>query len=141
MRALPVRGLQYGSLNGYTTGLALAADTYYKMHIKVVPNSDGSASITATVRTLGDTVLGTYTTTVNTTLGDYCGAYSTFDQLGGASLAYIRSVQVQASGSTGYTRPTWRPATSTPSSTTSAKRARRRRPARPSCGRMAFRSL
>ena len=84
---------QYGSLNGYTTGLALAADTYYKMHIKVVPNSDGSASITATVRTLGDTVLGTYTTTVNTTLGDYCGAYSTFDQLGGASLAYIRSVQ------------------------------------------------
>lgn len=94
---------QYGSFNGYTNGLALSANTYYKMHIKVVPNSDGSASITATVRTLGDVDIGSYETTVSTTLGDYCGAYSTFDQLGGASLAYIRSVQVQASGSTGYT--------------------------------------
>lgn len=94
---------QYGSLNGYTTGLALAADTYYKMHIKVVPNSDGSATITATVRTLGDVDIGIYSTTISTTLGDYCGAYSTFDQLGGASQAYLRSVQVQASGSTGYT--------------------------------------
>ncbi|MGE4074964.1 MAG: hypothetical protein AB7F22_05395 [Reyranella sp.] len=94
---------QYGSLNGYTTGLALDADTYYKMHIKVVPNSDGTLTITATVRTLGDVDIGSYETTVSTTIGDYCGAYSTFDQLGGTSFAYIRQVQVQASGSTGYT--------------------------------------
>jgi len=94
---------QYGSINGYTTGLALDADTYYKMRIKVVPNSDGSLKITATVRTLGDVDIGSYETTVSTTIGDYCGAYSTFDQLGGTSYAYIRQVQVQASGSTGYT--------------------------------------
>lgn len=94
---------QYGSLNGYTTGLALNADTYYKMHIKVVPNSDGTLTITATVRTLGDADIGSYETTVSTTIGDYCGAYSTFDQLGAPSYAYIRQVQVQASGSTGYT--------------------------------------
>ena len=101
---------QYGSLNGYTTGLALAADTYLQDAHQGGAEQRRFGIHHATVRTLGDTVLGTYTTTVNTTLGDYCGAYSTFDQLGGASLAYIRSVQVQASGSTGYTRPT--PATS-----------------------------
>lgn len=94
---------QYGSFNGYTTGLALDADTYYKMHIKVAPNADSTLTITATVRTLGDVDIGSYETTVSTTIGDFCGAYSTFDQLGAPSYAYIRQVQVQASGSTGYT--------------------------------------
>jgi len=93
----------YGSVLERSAALAgLAANTWFRVHIRAVVNADNSLTVTATVRTLADVDIGSATATVNVARGDYCGVHSTFDQLGGASTASIKAINLRASGSNGY---------------------------------------
>jgi hypothetical protein len=94
---------QYGSMATTSAAIGgLAANTWFRMHIKAVANSDGSTTVTARVLTTADVELATLTSTLSVTRGDYCGFHSTFDQLGAASTASFTAIRVQASGSTGF---------------------------------------
>lgn len=93
----------YGSVIERSAAIAgLAVNTWFRMHVRASVNEDDTTTITATVRTLADVDIASVTATVNIARGDYCGMHSTFDQLGAASLAYVKGIRVQAGGATGY---------------------------------------
>jgi hypothetical protein len=81
---------------------SLPDDSWARMHIKAVVNSDNTTTVTATVRTTGDVDIATRTATVNIARGDYCGFYGTGGQTGSTVFAWYDNAHVQASGSTGY---------------------------------------
>lgn len=96
----------YGSMttvNNAVTGLA--ANAWQSVRVHCVVNSDDSTTVTVTVYNAaggGGTEVAEISGTLNVVRADYCGAYSTYDQLGGASEAWVDNIVVQASGSTGY---------------------------------------
>lgn len=96
----------YGSMSVVETGVTgLAVAAWQSVRIRCTVNSDDSTTVTVTVYDAdGGTgnVVSEITGTLNVARADYCGAYSTFDQLGGASEAWVDNIVVQASGSTGY---------------------------------------
>lgn len=96
----------YGSMTTVETGVTgLAPNAWQSVRIRCTVNSDGSVTVNVKVYDNdGGTgnVVSDITGTLNVQRAGYCGAYSTFDQLGGASEAWIDNIVVQASGSTGY---------------------------------------
>lgn len=93
----------YGSMVQTSGALAgLAANTWFRMKIRAVINPDDTTTVTATVLTTADVVIGSVSATLSVARGEYCGFYGTFDQLGGTSIAWFDNINVKASGSTGY---------------------------------------
>ncbi len=96
----------YGSMTVVESGVTgLAPNAWQSIRIRCTVNEDDSTTVTVTVYDApggGGTAVAEVTSTFNVARADYCGAYSTFDQLGGASEAWVDNIVVQASGSTGY---------------------------------------
>lgn len=83
---------------------ALSATTTYSLRAKVITNSDGTKTVTASVYGTGGTIeLATLTATNNFDDGDYCGfANGAIADSGSQYNTRYSNYHVQASGSTGY---------------------------------------
>jgi hypothetical protein len=91
------------SMLANTVGIAVTANTWWRMVIDAKANADGSTTITATVKTTADVLVATCTATLTGARGDFCGFHSTFLELPLPSYAWVDNIRVQASGATEYT--------------------------------------
>lgn len=96
------QGWGQSTLKGSDSLVGLAADTWYRLKVTTVTNTDGTRTVTASVLTTADVEIGTIATQVDAPKGDWCGFGGGFDQLGVVQTTNLDNVRVQATGSTGY---------------------------------------
>lgn len=94
----------YGSMVETSAALpGMSSGTFFRMYIRAEAKSDGTTTVTATVRDTSDVDIGSVVATVSVARGNFCGFHSTFDQLGATSTADFKDIRVQAGGSLNFT--------------------------------------
>lgn len=98
-------GINFGTavLGTAAVSPALSANTFYSLHATVVLNSDGTKTVTASIRNSGSAELATLTLTNNFSDGGYCGfANGAIADAGSQFQTRYSNYHVQASGNSGY---------------------------------------